>query len=327
VTAPTRPSITAIVLTKNEGLHIRRCIESLSPAVQRICIVDSGSHDDTLQIARTLGAEIFENPWINHAAQFNWALDHCGVTTDWVLRIDADEYLEPQLQTELTQRVPVLPGDTHGVLLIRKYYFMRRWVRHGGMHPLYSLRLWRHGTARIENRWMDEHAELLQGGTLRFDGAFVDDNLRDLAWWSKKHVHYATLEAVQVTMDRLGMSVGTQAGETGMPRDAMRKRWIKDKIYNRLPVAVGPSLYLAYRLFFRLGLLDGKTGIAFHVLQGFWYRLLVDLRRLELARDIAGEPTLDGKLLELERLTGLRLQAFGKATMTPERRLPEATGG
>lgn len=315
----TRPSITAIVLTKDEGLHIRRCIDSLAPAVQRICIIDSGSSDDTLPVARSLGADVYENPWINHAAQFNWALDHCGVSTDWVLRIDADEYLEPQLQAELAQRLPLLTNETHGVLLKRKYYFMRRWVRRGGMHPIYSLRLWRNGSARIENRWMDEHAVLQKGDTVRFEGAFVDDNLRDLAWWSEKHVRYATLEAVQVTMDRLGMSARTDADPSNVASGALQKRWIKEKIYNRLPIGVGPCLYLIYRLFFRLGILDGTTGIAFHLLQGFWYRLLVDLRRLELARGIEGEATTEGKLLKLERLTGLRLQAFGKETTPPGR--------
>jgi len=120
-----KPSITAIVLTQDESLHIRRCVESLAPAAERVCVVDSGSTDDTVAIARSLGAEVFTNPWINQAAQFNWALDHCGVRTGWVLKLDADEYLEPDLQVELAQRLGALPSDVHGVLMKRKYLFHR----------------------------------------------------------------------------------------------------------------------------------------------------------------------------------------------------------
>ena len=201
-----KPSITAIVLTQDESLHIRRCVESLAPAAERVCVVDSGSTDDTVAIARSLGAEVFTNPWINQAAQFNWALDHCGVRTGWVLKLDADEYLEPDLQVELAQRLGALPSDVHGVLMKRKYLFIGHWVRHGGMHPLFHLRLWRTGSARIEQRWMDEHPVLSSGSTTRFDGAFVDDNHRDRAWWSQKHIGHATREAVQVMLDDLQLA-------------------------------------------------------------------------------------------------------------------------
>lgn len=304
-----KPSITAIVLAQDEGLHIRRCIASLAPAVERICVVDSGSKDETVALARSLGADVFTNAWINHATQFNWALDHCGIESKWVLRLDADEYLEPELQGELIERLPSLPPDLHGVLLKRKYFFLRRWIRHGGMHPLFHLRLWRTGSARIEQRWMDEHAVLNSGLTIRFEGAFVDDNLRDLAWWSHKHVDYATREAVQVLLDNLDAGDSrAAAGRSG--RQAWTKRWVKQHVYNRLPMGIGPLLYLCYRLFVRLGILDGPRGIAFHVLQGFWYRLLVDLRRYELGREISTQTTIDAKLTALETLTSLRIRAL-----------------
>ena len=305
-----KPSITAIVLTRDEGLHLRRCIESLQPVVARVCVVDSGSTDDTLGIARSMGADVFSNDWINHAAQFNWALDHCDIRTDWVLRLDADEYLESALQAEMRDRLPDLDRETHGVLLKRKYFFMRRWVRHGGMYPIYSLRLWRNGSARIENRWMDEHALLTRGRTTRFHAAFVDDNLRDLAWWSRKHVHYATLEAVQVILERMGIATDGRQAESALPGRASTKRWMKERVYNRLPLGLGPFLYLQYRLFLRLGILDGASGVAFHVLQGFWYRLLADLRRHELDRSLSGIHGTAARVMALEKLTGLKIRAF-----------------
>ncbi len=309
MTTAAKPSITAIVLTKDEGLHIRRCIESLIPAVQRVCIIDSGSIDDTLKIAESLGAGVFRNPWINYAAQFNWALGHCGISTDWVLRLDADEYLEPGLQLELQQSLSSIDADVHGILLKRKYFFMRSWIRHGGMYPIHHLRLWRTGSAQLESRWMDEHAVLSSGRTAKFDGAFVDDNLRDLAWWSGKHIGYATREAVQALLDQFGLDA-SQAVNVRSGAQASVKRWVKKKVYNRLPLGLGPFLYLLYRLFPRLGILDGRRGIAFHVLQGFWYRLLVDLRRNELKRLTSNIPTIEGRVKSLEQSTGLQIQAF-----------------
>lgn len=301
------PSLSAIVLTFDEALHIERCLASLAPVCQRICVVDSYSRDATVSLARALGAEVFEHPFVNQSDQFNWALDHCHLTTEWVLRLDADEYLEPALVAELREQLPLLPADVHGVLMARRYFFMGRWVRHGGLHPLYHLRAWRTGSARIERRWMDEHAVLERGRAVRFAGTFVDDNLRDLAWWSEKHVRYATREAVQVMLERPavvateGQRVGGQAG---------LKRWIKQRLYNKLPLGVGPLLLLGYRLFVRLGLLDGPTGVAFHVLQAFWYRLLVDLRRLELQRALAGLTDDTARVARLEQLTGLPVAAF-----------------
>jgi glycosyltransferase involved in cell wall biosynthesis len=304
-----KPSITAIVLTRDEGLHIRRCIESLAPAVERICIVDSGSTDNTIAIARSLGAEVYANPWINYAAQFNWGLDQCNIATEWVLRLDADEYLEPELQAELVQRLPTLAPDIGGVLLKRKYFFLGHWVRHGGLHPLFHLRLWRTGAARIEQRWMDEHAVLETGRTIRFDGTFVDDNHRDLAWWSQKHIGYATREAVQVLLDELGVDDDRIAAEQS-GKQASIKRWVKKNLYDRLPPGIGPLFYVVYRLVPRVGILDGGRGIAFHILQGFWYRLLVDLRRFELRREIAVLLTTDAKLTALEKITGLQIRTF-----------------
>ncbi len=302
------PSITAIVLTRDEAGHIERCIDSLRPVVARICVVDSGSTDGTRELARTRGADIFEHAWSNHSTQFNWALDHCNIDTDWVLRLDADEYLEPALQRELAGRLDALAGDVHGVLLPRKYHFLGRWIRHGGMHPMRHLRLWRRGSARIEPRWMDEHAVLDRGRVQHFAGAFVDDNQRDITWWSQKHLRYATLEAAQTVLDELDAQSGPAATDAQLHGSAAMRRWLKQRIYNKLPFGIGPLLYFQYRYFLRLGFLDGIPGFAFHFLQGFWYRVLVDLRRREIARALAGEASRDGRIGALERVTGMRIR-------------------
>ena len=304
-----RPSITAIVITRDEVGHVERCIGSLLPAVARIVVVDSGSTDGTREVARELGADVYENAWTNHSNQLNWALDHCAITTDWVLRLDADEYLEPALQRQLVGGLDALPPSVHGVLLARKYHFLGRWIRHGGMHPLYHLRLWRNGSARIEPRWMDEHAVLGEGESARLEGAFVDDNRRDITWWSQKHLRYATLEAVQAALDELDpLRSGLEAPQQRLEGAAASKRWLKQHVYNKLPPGLGPLLYFQYRYLLRFGFLDGWPGLAFHFLQGCWYRVIVDLRRRELAQVVKGETSLGKRIDALERATGLRLR-------------------
>jgi len=135
----------------------------------------------------------------NQAEQFQWALDHCDVQTDWVLRIDADEYLEPGLASEIQETLPTLPGDVDGIYIKRKVVFMGRWIRYGGVYPLIVLRLWRTGKGRIEQRWMDEHSLLPSGTkTVIADGQLVDDNRKGITFWIDKHNKYASREMVEL---------------------------------------------------------------------------------------------------------------------------------
>ena len=97
-----KKSITAIILTKNEELNIERCIKSVSPFVNRIVVVDSGSTDKTLEIAKTLGADIYvHEPFVHYAKQFNWAIDNTDIKTQWIYRIDADEIVTEELGKEM----------------------------------------------------------------------------------------------------------------------------------------------------------------------------------------------------------------------------------
>ena len=129
--------ITAIILTKNEELNIRRCIESIIGLADRIVVVDSGSTDKTMDIARELGAEIYQHePFEHYAKQFNWALDHVDVETKWIYRIDADEVVTPELKAEIIQACKDHhDDDVNGLVMKFKVYFMGRFLIHGGIYP------------------------------------------------------------------------------------------------------------------------------------------------------------------------------------------------
>lgn len=299
-------SLAVVILTHNEIQHIERALASVSTIASEIFIIDSGSTDGTLEKATALGARVLSNAFVNHAVQFQWGLDNAPITADWVMRLDADEVIEPGLAAEIAQRLNTLPADVTGVNLKRKHIFMGRWIRHGGRYPLILLRLWRRGKARVEQRWMDEHILLTEGRAITFEGDFADDNLNDLTFFTDKHNKYATREAVDVLNKRLRLFPGDEAHGSA-PEQAMRKRAVKDGVYNRLPFAVGPLAYFLYRYIWQRGFLDGKEGAIYHGLQGLWYRFLVDARLLELDRALEAIEGRDAKLALLTKLTGLKL--------------------
>jgi len=273
--------VTAIILTRDEALHLPRALASLQGVATRVIVVDSGSTDATCQIARNMGAEVWVHPWTNYAQQFNWALDrlaHGG----WVLRLDADEYVTPALATQISAGLPDVAGITVG----RSMWFQGQPVRYGGLFPARMLRLFRQGHGRVEPRWMDEHI-VVDGPVAHLSGQIIDDNRKPLDWWIAKHNAYASREVVDILNHRHGF-LAVQAAPTGA---AGMKRWIKTRLYTRLPGGLRAGVYFLYRYILRLGFLDGRQARAFHVLQGFWYRYLVDAKLAEVERHMAREQT------------------------------------
>lgn len=276
--APGRADLTVIILTRDEERHIERCIASVRELAARIVVVDSGSTDNTRELAAAAGADVFVRPWKNYADQFNWSLQHSGIATGWTMRLDADEVVSPALAKQLADFLKNEPADSAvgGVTINRSIHFLGRRIRWGGMYPIHMLRLWRTGRGRIEARWMDEHV-LVDGEIVHVPGEVADINLNSIGWWTEKHNGYATREAIdQLTGAAASAPMGT------LSRQARRKRWVKDNLYARLPLGLRPLLYFFYRYFLLLGFLDGWRGLVFHGLQGLWYRFLVDVKIAEL---------------------------------------------
>lgn len=272
---------TVLILTKNEERHIARALGSVSNTADRVFVVDSGSTDRTVEIAEAAGATVLKNPWVNYATQFNWALDQLPGDTEWVLRLDADEVVTEPLAEEIQARLMSLPPETHGVYVSRRMNFLSRPIRWGGVFPVRVLRLFRRGKGRCENRWMDEHI-LVDGKTVEFRGEIVDDNLNSLTWWTEKHNAYASREVIDLLNLEFGFMPHETVADLRGGKQAGVKRWLKERVYASLPGGSRAFLYFFYRYVIRLGLLDGKEGAAFHVLQGFWYRYLVDMKLLEV---------------------------------------------
>lgn len=274
-------TLTVVILTKNEGRHISRAIGSVAAVADHVLVIDSGSTDDTVALAEALGAQVNHNPWRNYATQFNFALDHLPPGTDWVLRLDADEVVSPDLAEEIAAGLGGMGPEIAGIYVSRRMSFLGRPIRWGGIFPIRVLRLFRAGQGRCEDRWMDEHI-LVEGGTADFQEEIMDDNLNSLTWWTEKHNSYAAREVVDLLNLEYGFMKHETVADLRGGQQVGVKRWLKERVYANLPGGLRAFVYFVYRYILRLGFLDGREGTAFHVLQGFWYRYLVDMKLHEV---------------------------------------------
>lgn len=277
--------LTAIILTYNEEIHIKRCLENVQKIAKNIFIIDSYSTDRTLEIAKGFGVNILQHKWENnHAKQFNWALDNCPINTKWVLRLDADEYLTDELIKELKEILPNVDNSINGIILTLKRFFLGKHIKRG-VGEITQMRLFKYGKARCELRQMDEHIQLLEGDYLKFKGAWVDDNLNDIGWWIQKHNGYAIREAIDLLDIEFGLTDYkiSKTNDSKLTLETSKKRVAKHH-YVHLPLFWRSFAYFIYRYFLKFGFLDGKEGFLWHFLQGWWYRTLVDVKVWEIKK-------------------------------------------
>lgn len=155
-----KATLAAIVLTTDESKHILRCLDSLKNVVDDVVVVDCFCSDNTKELAESMGARVIQHPWKNYATQLNYGIYECGIETDWIWRIDADEFLEGDLGNAVKKYIQTAPGDVNGIYVRKRIDFMGKPLLHGGWYPSYHLKVFRRGHGDCENRWMDEHIRL-----------------------------------------------------------------------------------------------------------------------------------------------------------------------
>lgn len=287
--------ISTIILTYNEEIHIRRCLENVTQVAKEVFVIDCYSKDKTVEIAESLDGlngckvTVLQHEWpaTKYAGQFNWALENAPITTKWVLRLDADEYLLPETIAELQEKLPMLKEEVTGIVLKRRHIFLDKWMKRG-IYPVKLLRVFRHGKAICEQRLMDEHIQLLEGESVELDNDFCDHNLNNLSWFCHKHVDYAIREAadlLDVEYDLTG-AAATDEGKN-ISGQAAAKRMKKHK-YAMMPLFWRSFMYFCMRYFVKGAFLEGKEGFAWSFLQGWWYRTLVDAKVYEIKK-VCGE--------------------------------------
>lgn len=272
-----RVPVSVIILTYNEEKNIEYCLKNVYDWSDEIYIVDSFSTDETLKIAKKYTDKIYQQKFENYSLQRNWALDNLPIETEWIMFLDADEYLMKELKNEIEMVLPNSQCD--GYYIKFRFIFLGRWIKYGGYYPSWILRIFRKGKGQF-SREVNERV-YINGKTGFLNNDFIHHDRKGLKDWLKKHIKYAEMEA-ELLSEQKG-----EAGEISFLRDYLKgtpdrkKKWLRDKVFNNSPLFVRAILFYIYRYFFRLGFLDGKEGFIFHFLHGLWFWFIVDTLYLE----------------------------------------------
>ena len=277
-------SVTAIILTLNEEIHIERCIKSIIDLVDKIIVIDSFSTDKTEKICKNFKKiKFYKRKFIHQANQMNWVIKNLKIKTKWIFRIDADEYLTKKSAKVFTKQLKN-KQMANGIILTRKIKFLNKTINYGITSPHKTLRIWKNKKGRYPNIAMDEQV-FVEGKILDSSLLLIDHNLKGIKLWFKKHVLYASREAYQYCKNSNKKSFKNDLSKNN--------KNYKFQIYYKIPILLRPLLLFIYSYFIKLGLLDGFRGLVFIFLQNFIYRLLVDLNiikfRLALKSNLINE--------------------------------------
>ena len=274
-----RVPLAVLVIVRNEEKNIESCLRSVAWASE-VLVVDSLSDDRTVEIARALGAQTFTHPFVGYAKQRNWALENLPFSNEWVLMLDADEQVPAALASELAEIVRAGGNGHAGFYIKRRLVFLGRWLRSGGLYPTWILRLFKRQCVRFEDRPLNEHA-ILSGSPGYLESPFDHCDNRPLEDWIAKHNRYSELEADEYLQEKLRGGYAAAIPSRWWGGQAEQKRWIKLRIWNRLPLLLRPFLLFSRNYLLKGGFLDGQPGFIYHVLWSFWYPFLVSSKLIE----------------------------------------------
>lgn len=274
--------ITVLIPMRNEIRHIERSVKSALLLTDQIFIVDSGSTDGSIEVAEKLGAKVFQYEWTaesNFSTKINWALNNLPFETTWVMRLDADEYFVDETIKGFNQYLATLSDNVNGGTVVRRIYFLGRWMKHSNEYPKTSLRVFRVGKCRMESRWLDEHVDVGDGKAVDLPFDIVDDSKINLTTWINKHNNdYSVKEAIELINQEIGL-FNRKRGV--LDKQAQHKKSNKNK-YVKMPRYWRAFAFFFYREFIKLGFLDGKEGFLWNFFQCWWYRTLADAKVEEI---------------------------------------------
>ncbi|MDD6148812.1 MAG: glycosyltransferase family 2 protein [Lachnospiraceae bacterium] len=270
--------LTVIILTKNEELNIKKCIENVKPIAKRIVVVDSYSTDRTIDIAKELGAEIYQHPFKHYGAQFQWAIDNCNIKTQWVFRLDADEEVSAESRNEIEELCEKNRNtDINGFVFRQIYIFMGRKIKHGSLNILKKLCIFKYGKACMEDRYMGEQIVLTEGRSIDMKTLSYHHDFKNMTFLINKMNWYATREVkdIYIQDEKKDQEINT------LDVPSKVRRAIKYKVYYKMPSRMRAKMFFFYCYILRGGFLDGKEGYYFYFFEAYFYHLLVDAKQFE----------------------------------------------
>lgn len=273
-----------MIFTLNEEVHLPICLASLHWC-DDIIVVDSYSSDRSVAICEAAGARVFQRKFDGFGSQRNWALAETSPRHEWILILDADERVPPELVDELATKLRAASPEVAAFSLARRFHMWGRWLRHSSLYPSYVVRLVRRGRVSYVNRG---HAETqVAAGTIeRLDAALIDENLKGLDEWFQRQNKYSRRDAeYELTYDPpAGNALAV------LSRDPLTRRAALKRLAAAVPFR--PIWYFIYSYLFRGGFLDGRDGFHFCVMRST-YLAMVDVKKYDLRRRAPGKPPDD----------------------------------
>jgi len=265
--------ISVAIFTLNEEVHLPSCVDALAWA-DDVLVVDSFSIDRTEQICKERGIRFVQHAFSGFGDQRNWAMDHGGLKHEWVLILDADERVTPELAEELRATLPSIGDRVAAFRIARRFYWWGRWLRHSSLYPTYVIRLARRGRVRYVNRGHAETQEV-QGDVQTLHSDLLDENRKGLAEWFTRQNRYSSQDAeYELAQEGKPWSVVDLASGDPLIRRAAFKRFAA-------AVPARPVWYFFYSYVFCGGFRDGAAGLAFCLMRSI-YQLMVVMKKCEL---------------------------------------------
>jgi glycosyltransferase involved in cell wall biosynthesis len=263
-----------MIFIKNEEVHLPSCLRSLQWC-DDVIVIDSFSTDRSLAICAEAGVAVRQRAFDGFGSQRNWALDTVPTRHDWVLILDADERVPPEMVSELQRVLPAAPGVA-AFRVARRFYMWGRWLRYSSLYPSYVVRLVRKGRVRYVNRGHAE-TQTVDGTTLQLTTDLIDENLKGMDEWFERQNRYSTRDAqYELGAERSALAAGG-AGS----RDPLERRAALKRLAARLP---GRSLvYFLYSYVLRGGFRDGRDGFVFCSMKAV-YQAMVAIKKHDLRR-------------------------------------------
>ena len=249
--------ISALIITKNESIHLQRLINNLSDLTNEIIILDSYSTDSTKEIAIKNNCKFFQRTFDNFSNQRNYLIKNIEIKNEWIIFIDADELLSDDLKNEIKEKIKDTSFNCYYIK--RRFIWKNKWLKRG-YYPKWFLRIGKKNDLYCDYNPVNEHLLSKSQNFSYLNHDFINHNLEDNDHWFKKHLVYAEFEK-----DRY------------FNKETSEKR----KLWNKLPLIIRPFMLLFYRLFINCIFLDGIKALEYHFYHSFIYKMIIDYKILK----------------------------------------------
>ena len=271
--------VSVMIFTLNEAIHLPACLDALGWC-EDVIVVDSFSTDETRTICEGRGVRFYQNKFAGFGSQRNWALDNANPRFPWILILDADERVTPELARELGDIAILNPSDVGAWRLRRRFYMWGQWLRHSSLYPSWVVRFIHRERVRYIDRGHAETQEV-QGAVQDLAHDLIDENLKGVDEWFERQNRYSHKDALyELEHEQAGLQLGTLLSPDPLQRRAALKR-----VAWRIPAR--GMVYFVYSYLWRRGFMDGRAGFVFCRMRAM-YQTQVAIKKFDIRRQRAG---------------------------------------